>query len=69
MTTTAIYAIRKINALKKAIKDMERQIIACRNNRDYNTLNEQLTSLHLKMRIAAESLVSSLTTTIELSTN
>ncbi len=67
MTTTAIYAIRKINALKRAIKDVERQINACRNNRDYNTLNEKLTSLHIKMKGSAEELTSSLSTTIELS--
>lgn len=65
MTRTAIYAITKINALERAIKDVERQINECRNNRDYNALNEKLTSLYTKMKIYAELLVSSLTSTID----
>ena len=68
MTSTALNAIREINALKRAIKDVERQLEECRNNHDYSRLNDQLSSIHIKMKIEAEALVSNLTTTIELST-
>lgn len=68
MTTTALASIRDINRLKREIKDVERRLNGVRNNIDYNSLNERLAALHISMKIEAESLVSSLTTTIELST-
>lgn len=68
MTTTALASIKDINRLKREIKDVERRLNGVRNNIDYNSLNERLAALHISMKIEAESLVSSLTTTIELST-
>jgi len=67
MTKNAIAAIKEINRLKREIKEVEVQLEFSRVYSEYNRLNEQLAALYISMIKTGGELVSSLTTTIELS--
>ena len=67
MTKNAIAAIKELNRLKREIKEVEVQLEFSRVYSEYNRLNEQLAALYISMIKTGGELVSSLTTTIELS--